>query len=73
MNPIEIARGNLMWVLKGAAGLFVFRLGLGIFGASRYQWIIDMLILAALATIVISSLTGFMTSAESISKGVWPK
>jgi hypothetical protein len=73
MNPIEIAMGNLMWVLKAAAGLFVFKIGLSIFNASRYQWIIDMLILASLATIVIGSLSGFMTSAESISKGVWPK
>jgi len=73
MNPIEIAMSNLMWVLKAAAFLFVIRLGLVIFNASRYSWIVDMLILTSLATIVISSLAGFMTSAETISKGTWPK
>lgn len=73
MNPIEIAMGNLMWVLRASAFLFVIKLGMSIFNANRYSWIVDMLILVALATIVISSLSGFMVSAESISKGVWPK
>lgn len=73
MSPIEITMQNLMWILRAAAFLFVIKLGLTIFNASRYSWIVDMLVLAALATIVIGSLAGFMTSAESISNGVWPK
>ena len=73
MNPVEIAMGNLMWILRGAALLFVIKLGMNIFGATRFVWVIDMIMLTALAGIVISSLAGFMNSADSISKGVWPK
>ena len=73
MNPVEIAMANLYLILKAAATLFFIKFGLTIFGYSRFNWIVDMLILTALAGIIVSSLSGFMGSASSISHGVWPK
>ena len=73
MNPAQIAISNMYLVLKVASALFVFRLGLTLFGQSRFAQMLDIFALAALATMVISSLTGFMGAADSISNGVWPK
>jgi hypothetical protein len=73
MNPAQIAIQNMYLVLKVASALFVFRIGLTLFGKGNYAMYLDLFALAALATMVISSLTGFMGAAESISNGVWPK
>lgn len=73
MSAAEIALQNMYLVLKVAAGLFVFGLGLDILGYGRFKIYLNIFAMATLAVMVLSSLTGFMTSAESISKGVWPK
>lgn len=73
MNPAQIAMQNMYLVLKVAACLFVFRTGLDIFGYTRFARFLDMIALIGLAMFVITSLNGFMSAAESISKGVWPK
>jgi len=73
MSPAEIALQNMYLVLKVAAGLFIFGLGLDIFGYGRFKIFINIFAMATLAVLAISSLTGFMGAAESVSKGTWPK
>ena len=73
MSPAQIALENMYLVLKVAVGLFVFGLGLDIIGYGRFKIFINIFAMATLAVLVISSLTGFMNAAESVSKGVWPK
>jgi len=73
MSPAEIAIKNMYLVLQVAAALFVFGLGLDIFGYSRFKIYLNIFAIASLAVMVISSLVGFMGAAESVSKGQWPK
>jgi len=73
MNPAEIALKNMHLVLKVAAALFVFGIGLDIFGYSRFKIYVNIFAIAALAVMVISALSGFMGAAESVSNGTWPK
>ncbi len=72
-SPAEIAIQNMYLVLKVAAALFVFGIGLDIFGYGRYRIYLNIFAIASLAVMVLSSLSGFMGVAESVSKGVWPK
>lgn len=72
-NLAEVAIQNMYTVLKVAAVLFVFKLGLSLFGYSRVAFYLEMFALAALTLLLISAVGGYMSVADSISKGVWPQ
>ena len=73
MSGGELAIQNMFLVMKLGAAMFVFNWGCDMFGFGRAKMVLNILALAALAAMIFSSLSGFMSAADSISKGVWPK
>jgi len=73
MSAGELAIQNMFLVMKMGVAIFFFNWGCDTFGFGRAKIVINILAMLALAAMIYSSLTGFMGTAESISKGVYPK